>query len=335
MKQISITPENAGQRLDKLLMRLMQKAPKSFLYKMLRKKNITLNGKKAQGNELLRPGDVIKIFFSDETYEKFGGIAADAHTEERPKAAGLVPVLVPGTKPPEVLYQDQHIVLFNKPAGLLSQKAKKEDISLVEYLRAFLLSSGMTEEDMQMVHPALCSRLDRNTSGLVAAGISLAGLQTLNDLIRTRRLLKLYRCIVCGTIEEDGILRGYLHKDTRANQVTVTEKAPEGAQRSLRRIETHYHVLAHANDLTLLEVHLITGRSHQIRAHLSSVGHPVLGDPKYGDPAANRIWRAHGVCRQMLHAYQIRFPAVSGELSYLTGRTFTAPVPALFGRLMN
>ncbi|MCC8067169.1 MAG: RluA family pseudouridine synthase [Clostridiales bacterium] len=366
MKQITITAAEAGQRLDKLLARYMRNAPKSFLYKMLRKKNITLNGKKAQGNELLQPGDLVKLFFSDETYEKFGGVSlSDAKSTapllkagtpfspqsgvaglpqpggpgtvvsgpEAQNPAGFVPELVPGVHPPSVLYKDDHILLFHKPAGILSQKAMPQDVSLVEYLNAYLLASGcMTREQMQMVRPSICNRLDRNTSGIVVSGISLAGLQTMNRLLKERSIRKYYRCIVCGRMRGEGILRGYLKKDGHTNTVTVSDIPSSGR----RKIETGYRVLSETRDLTLLEVHLITGRSHQIRAHLAFIGHPLLGDRKYGDPGINRAYRdSYGLNCQLLHAYRLEFPQVDGALSYLSGKIFRDPVPELFGTIMN
>lgn len=329
---------------------------------MLRKKNITLNGKKAEGRELLKSGDKVILFLSDETWKKFGGPdalpdAAHPVRETLPPAIQeplgrtentsvgtssgcdtardtirTVPALVPGVCPPAILYQDEHILLLNKPAGILSQKAAVGDVSLVEYLNAYLLESAcMTPEEMQLVHPAVCNRLDRNTSGLVVAGISLAGLQTMNRLLADRSVRKFYRCIVCGRMSGEGCLRGYLKKDERTNTVTVYTAPTEGA----KEIRTGYRVIASKDDLSLLEVHLITGRSHQIRAHLASTGHPILGDPKYGDPVRNRQYlRSCGVKGQLLHAYRLEFPDIEGLLSYLSGQTFCAPVPEIFERLI-
>ncbi len=324
MQEITITRQDAGGRLDRLLERLMAKAPKSFFYKMLRKKNITLNGKKAQGNERLQSGDVVRIFFSDETYRKFGGVILKEHEN---KSASLIPM-------PDILYQDENIVLLNKPAGILSQKAKPGDLSLVDELNEYLLESGiLSEQKMQTIHPALCSRLDRNTSGIVSAGISLCGLQEMNRIIRLRSLGKYYRCIVLGDVEKDALISGYLLKDEKTNKVRVSENFPGG---NAKKIRTSYRVITHAKNLTLLEVHLITGRSHQIRAHLSSIGHPLLGDPKYGDPTINeKAKREFNVHYQMLHAYRIVFPKIDGALSYLSGREFVAPMPPQFDRLMR
>ncbi len=395
MIQIMVTKNEAGQRLDKLLARYMRSAPKSFFYKMLRKKNITLNGKKAAGNEIVEDGDSLKLFLSDETYEKFGGIpfermsgrfpalplSADENNGLLPQSGrvsseydintdtktgsetgsksdpeigpscdaaenrqcqahpGRVPILVPGVQPPDILYQDSHVLLFNKPAGMLSQKASPEDVSLVEYLNAYLSSSGcMSSEQMQLVRPAICNRLDRNTSGIVAAGISLAGLQTMSRLLKERSIRKYYRCIVCGEMHGGGRLYGYLKKDARTNTVHVVNGSPHGEWNSVEEggkpIETSYQVLASADGLSLLEVHLITGRSHQIRAHLASIGHPILGDPKYGDLTKNREYRRlYGVTGQLLHAYRLEFPDIDGELSYLSEKKICAPLPEAFSRL--
>ena len=159
MKELEVKAQESGQRFDKYLSRYLKEAPKSFLYKMLRKKNITLNGKKASGNEKLEVNDKVQLFFSDETLEKFMG-------EEKEVKKGSL----------EILYEDENVIFINKPAGMLSQKAKKEDVSLNEYLAGYLLDSGaMTKEDFRTFHPAVCNRLDRNTSGIVAAGKTMAG----------------------------------------------------------------------------------------------------------------------------------------------------------------
>ncbi len=337
MKQITITEKEAGSRLDRQLSRILRNAPKSFLYKMLRKKNITLNGKRAQGNELLREGDQIDLYFSEETFHKFGGTDLNLYNPKAAEEIGTdtVPELEAGVKPPKILYRDENIILFDKPAGMLSQKSKPSDISLVEYLNAYLISAGIrTKEEVQAIKPAFCNRLDRNTSGITAAGISLIGLQTLNRLVRERNIEKYYRCIVYGTVKEDGSLDGFLKKDTRTNTVVVSGTA--GGDPDAKRIQTAYQVLASSNGISLLEVHLITGRSHQIRAQLSSIGFPVLGDPKYGNAAINMDYRvSKGITRQLLHAYRLEFPVVNGQLSYLSGRTFIAPMPEIFQEVLK
>lgn len=340
MKEITVSENEAGQRLDKLLAKFLREAPKSFLYKMMRKKNITLNGKKVQGNEMLQPGDEIRLFFSDETIEKFQGRKVEmptVHIGDEIKAAASGH---PGGKKQgknlgthlDIVYEDDHIVLVNKPAGMLSQKAQARDVSLVEYLLAYLLQSGsITEEQLLSFRPAVCNRLDRNTSGLVIAGKSLAGLQTMSKMIADRSVKKYYRCIVAGNLSGIRHLQGYLRKDPAANKVTIQNEADGDA----KWIETEYRAVKSCGGLTLLEVHLITGRSHQIRAHLASIGHPIIGDTKYGSPALNRRYqKSHGVSCQLLHAFRLEMPQeIEGKLAYLSGRVFEAPMPEIYKRL--
>ena len=308
MKEFQIRDNEAGQRFDKYLSKLLRNAPKSFFYKMLRKKNITLNGKKATGNEKLEAGDQVKLFLSDETFDKFS---------QQDKAARAVTTL-------DVLYEDADVLLINKPAGMLSQKAEKGDISMVEHLISHLLDTGeVTEEMLKTFRPSLCNRLDRNTSGMVCAGKSLAGLQFLSEIFHDRTLHKYYLCLVKGKIEKKSHIKGWLHKDQKTNKVTVSrEKIPDSLA-----IETGYRPLGNNGRVTLLEVELLTGRTHQIRAHLSSIEHPLLGDGKYGDREFNRQYTGEGVKYQLLHAYKLVIPQ--------TGQTFTAPVPELFYHIIT
>lgn len=318
MKLITVSANEAGQRMDKLLGKFLKEAPKSFLYKMMRKKNITLNGKKVQGNEILREGDEIKLFFSEETLKKFQG--ETPAVQEIPK------------KKLDIVYEDANILLINKPAGMLSQKAAPQDVSLVEYLTAYLLENGsITQEELMSFHPAVCNRLDRNTSGLVIAGKSLVGLQTMSSLLKERSVRKYYRCVVKGVMKGSRHLKGYLVKDERTNTVRIEKTLSKDA----KPIETEYRALAESDSLTLLEVHLITGRSHQIRAHLASIGHPIVGDMKYGDESMNgKYRRSHKITCQMLHAYRLEMPQTEGKLSYLSGRAFCAPMPDIYGKLV-
>lgn len=325
MREIEITAREAGQRLDKLLARYLQNAGKGFLYKMLRKKNITLNGKKADGSEKLRERDVVRLYLSEETLEKFTG-QPDGKLPGKEAAAGKHTAFRPENF--DILYEDAHVLLVNKPSGMLSQKAKPSDVSLVEYLTAYLLASGsMTEADLQVFHPAVCNRLDRNTSGLVAAGKTVAGLQGLNLLFHDRTVHKYYRCLVKGEVREASRIRGYLYKDETRNQVRVYQEPV----RNSRPIETEYTPVAYGDGCTLLEVTLITGRSHQIRAHLASIGHPLAGDPKYGDPGWNAWLRQGcGLRCQLLHAYRLELPQMSGTLAHLSGKVFVARPPEQF-----
>ncbi len=325
MREIIVSAGEAGQRLDRLLARYLREAPKGFLYKMLRKKNITLNGKKASGKELVASGDCVKMFLAEATIDKFRGDSRKLPSAARHSGDGSPPF--------SVVYEDEHILLVDKPAGMLTQKAALGDISLNEYILGYLLEQeSIREEELAVFCPSVCNRLDRNTSGLVIAAKTLNGAQTVSRLLKLHSVQKYYRCIVKGHMEGSARLTGYLSKNERTNRVFVSEDARSGAERP---IETEYRTLASSGDLTLLEVHLITGRSHQIRAHLASVGHPIIGDAKYGDAALNRKYRnSHGVNAQLLHAFRLEFPAdMEGPLAYLSGRVFCAGMPPVYGEL--
>lgn len=318
MKEFIINENEAGQRFDKYLGKLLREAPKSFFYKMLRKKNITLNGGRATGNEKLSTGDHVKLFLSDETFGKFAGVqetVARAHQKL------------------DIVYEDDNILLINKPVGMLSQPADDKEPSLVEYLTGYLLESrAVTEASLHTFRPSVCNRLDRNTSGLVAAGKSLAGLQELSSLFHDRSFHKFYRCLVNGVIKNEKYIKGYLHKDEKCNKVTVQETETSGAL----PIETRYRPLGGNGTVTLLEVELITGRTHQIRAHLAGTGHPLIGDYKYGRRTLNDEYcRKYGLKSQLLHAYRLEIPEIEGRLSYLSGKEFTAPLPYLFQKILK
>ena len=292
MKEIVINENEAGQRLDKFLGKLLKEAPASFYYKMLRKKNIVLNGKKATGTEKLTAGDSIKLFLSDETFEKFAG------KRQTNDLAASVPNIAL-----EIVYEDHDVLAINKPAGMLSQKAKKEDISANEYILQYLLESGtITRESLHTFKPSVCNRLDRNTSGILVAGKTLNGLQQMSKAFRERSMEKYYLAIVAGHISKPRRIEGFLKKDGVNNQVTILSEPSNDA----KPIITEYRPLKLIGQVTLLEVHLITGRSHQIRAHLASIGHPVIGDTKYGNPRLNREFLKNaGVTHQLLHAYRL------------------------------
>lgn len=319
MYQKEITDREAGQRLDKYLHRLLPEAGSSFLYKMLRKKNITLNGKKADGSEKITAGDMVTVFFAAETLARFMGESEPertAYDEAYEKLTGIT-----------ILYEDGHILLADKPAGILSQKADKTDLSLNEWLIGHLLhSKAITQEDLKAFKPSVCNRLDRNTSGIVLCARSLAGAQMLGELLHDRTLHKYYQLYVKGAVTESRLIEGYLQKDEKRNKVSI---AAAGAPDSY--IKTKYKPLRIERDKTLLEVELLTGRSHQIRAHLASIGHPLLGDYKYGDREWNDGYRKRFQVRaQLLHACKVVFPALPSPFEAISGRTFYAKIPEIF-----
>lgn len=331
MREIKIEENEAGQRLDKFLAKYMKKAPRSFFYKMMRKKNIVLNGRKALGNEKLSRGDVVRLFLSDETIDSFSdgpSPARDLTAAASGKEDGF------RLSDRNIVYEDDHILLINKPAGILSQRADSSELSMTEYVIRYLLETGqLSEEELRTFRPSVCNRLDRNTSGLIAAGKSLAGLQELSRLFKDRSLKKYYLCLVSGHVEESLRIRGWLRKDSRTNKVAVyrEKSGPEDLF-----IETEYRPVSLCREATLLEVHLVTGRTHQIRAHLAGTGHPIIGDYKYGDRRVNdRFKKAYGLKSQLLHAHRMVFPELTGPLSHLSGKAFEAPLPEPFSRILK
>lgn len=323
MRQIKITEKEAGQRLDKLLSKYLEKAPKSFIYKMLRKKNITLNGKRAVGNEKANHGDEIKLFLSDETIENFSGDKfSDSKIFKTPASFKIEE---------KIIYEDEHLLLINKPAGVLSQKAKPDDISLNEYILSYLYQTGaVTDDSLKVCKPSVCNRLDRNTSGIVIAGKSISGLQTMSEILNKRTIHKYYRCFVHGQITKKQQINGYLKKNESKNIVEISQKPLKDA----KEIRTEYIPVKVLKDRTLLEVKLITGRSHQIRAHLASAGHPLIGDYKYGNSTWNAPYKTkYGIESQLLHSFRLEMPNLDGTFSYLSEKVFIADEPPVFAEL--
>lgn len=309
MREVTIGAKESGQRFSKFLEKYFKEAQTSFLYKMLRKKNIKLNDKKATGSEMLQTGDKVTVYFSDETFEKFRG--------ETKKV--IYPVI-----DLDIVYEDEDVLIVNKPAGMLSQKAKPQDVTLVEYILGYLQKKG--EWSLKdSLKPGICNRLDRNTSGLVIAGKSLRGLQKMSELLKDRTMDKYYLTIVEGVMKEHSVVRGYLKKDEQTNRVQIFSE--DGEDRVW--IETGYEPLRTNGTVTLLKVKLVTGKTHQIRGHLASLGHPLLGDVKYG--AAKRADMKH----YFLHAKTLCFPENMGELKNLSGRVVTAKEPDYFAKMIN
>lgn len=318
MKSLIIQKNQSGGRLDKFLFKYLDRANAGFIYKMLRKKNITLNGKKADGSEKLNPGDEIKIFFSDDTFEKFcsEGQNSDVSSSGWPSV------------PLDIVYEDENVLFINKPAGMLSQKARDTDISLNEYAISYLLSSGkISEQELHTFKPSVCNRLDRNTTGLITVGASMEGARALSLGFKERTFDKFYLCIVSGKLDQSASISGFLAKDSKRNKACITRTKTEESS----YIETYYEPLCASDDFTVLKVKLVTGKTHQIRAHLSSIGHPVIGDSKYGDSSVNdRYRRKYGVKGQLLHSWQLRFPRMEGNLKNLSGKTFQAEIPKVY-----
>lgn len=308
MTEEVIQSNEANQRLDKYLKKRLPNATTGFLYKMLRKKNIVLNGARAEGSEKVKEGDRVSLFFSEETLRALSA-------SSKPEAW----MTDPRYREPAVLHETEDLLFLNKPAGLLSQKAKEADFSANEQLLRYLYEKQLvTQDSLKTFRPAVCNRLDRNTSGILIGGKTLAGLQEAARLLKEKELEKIYHALVHGDFPEEMHTEAYLTKDPRTNQVRISREKTEGA----KEIRTDYLPLEHGKDWTLLSVRLLTGKPHQIRAHLQSMGFPVIGDPKYGNAAMGRDLHLKRIpSRQMLHARECTLP---------DGTKVTAPYPEDF-----
>lgn len=421
MREINVSTNEAGQRLDKLLRKYLKNATTSFIYKMLRKKNIVLNDKKAEGKEILNLGDSVKMYFSEETFatmtgrtgQYFGsaeknrearadataqctstssdytastgkrsaqthrsGSSADTNSAQMRRGASSGNTSerrekrafdVEGFRK-HIVYEDENLLVLNKPSGWLSQSDASGLPSVNERCLQYLMATGaLTEAQLQTFRPGIANRLDRNTSGLILFGKTLPTLQALATLLRDRTMEKYYLAIVYGDIDHAQRIDGYLAKDERTNRVEIRPQPfPDAVEihtaykplkrsadasgtainavkdfphvvRDTKRCGTGTHTdvketMRHRAEYTVLKVHLITGKTHQIRAHLRAIGHPIIGDPKYGRKDANAYYRTHGgVQSQLLHAWELHFPEkLDGPLQKLAGQTITAAPPKDF-----
>lgn len=316
MKELIIKKNEAGQRFDKYLVKYLNKAGSGFIYKMLRKKNIVLNDKKATGNEKLVIGDNVKLYLADETIDKF----VEKVTYKNNTSSNAQTKL-------SVIYEDDNILLVDKPYNVLSQKSKPSDISINEMAIDYLLKEGsITADELNTFKPSVCNRLDRNTTGLIAIGKSLLGSQYLSFVFKARSISKYYLALVLGVVNKSEEIEGYLYKDEVTNKVTIKNTNIDNKG---EYIKTAYKPIKTINNMTLLEVKLITGKTHQIRAHLATINHPIIGDMKYGDKSANQMALSkYNVRYQLLHSYRLEFPKnIEGTMKYLEYKKFIAPLP--------
>lgn len=339
MQEIIINEANAGQRLNKFLGKYFDDAPQSFVYKMLRKKNIKVNKGKATGNEVLQVGDTVQVFMTDETIANFRKDKKvpvfQVKVEKLPNKKSDNPL-----KDVPILYEDEDIIILNKPAGMLSQKATPSDYSLNERIVDYYHGKEYADT---LFTPSVCNRLDRNTSGIILAGMSLRGSQMLSRILKDRTLDKYYLTIVSGRVNQASTVKGFLTKKASHNQVVVYETLEQAHDNGVDKpafIETRYEPIGHGRfqniDFTLLKVKLITGKTHQIRAHLRSVGHPIIGDGKYGLKSVNAVTKKEfGLKHQLLHAYEITFPKELEAMGNVAGAQIHADLPDEFLNVLN
>ncbi len=308
MRELKIGKNDAGQRLDKFITKTLD-LPTSLLYKSIRLKKIKVNRKRAENNTVLLEGDTVQCFLAEEFFEK----KVTKHSFE-----SITPHL-------DIIYEDENVLLLNKRPGVsVHEDEDGSTNTLITHVQAYLYSKGEYDPDSeQSFSPALCNRIDRNTGGIVIAAKNAEALRVMNAKIKARQIDKFYLAAVHGIPKErEKTLHGYLLKDDKNNIVRVWDKNPP---RGAKEIITKYKVIATAGTSALLEVELLTGRTHQIRAHMAYVGHPLVGDGKYG---VNREDRHRGYKYQALYSYKLRFSFDRQEqtvLDYLDGREFTIP----------
>lgn len=307
MKSFIINGNDSGQRLDKFLSKAAPALPSSMMYKAIRQKNIKINRKRAEISTRLCEGDVVELYLRDEFFPE----------------AGACNSFLLARRELDILYEDSNLLLLNKPVGLV---VHEDDDGTVDTLinRVLLYLHGKGEFDPVSENsftPALCNRIDRNTSGIVICAKNAAALRVLNDKIKERELEKRYRCLVFGTPSPaHKLCKAYLAKDSERNQVTVTDSPMPEA----RTIATEYTVLESRGGFSMLEVVLHTGRTHQIRAHMAHLGCPLVGDSKYGNSRDNRglPYRFQALCA---HYLRFTFATPAEPLDYLRGRVFELP----------
>ena len=305
MKEFTVKTNDAGQRLDRFVGKAVPLLPESLLQKYIRLKRIKLNGKGAKRDTRLQPGDVLQLYINDEFFEK-----------PREDNAWLKV----GTPKLHIVYEDENILLADKKPGVLCHSAGVWDYNtLIANIQAYLAQKGeWRPREENSFAPALCNRIDRNTGGIVIAAKNAEALRILNEKIKDREIEKYYLCAVQGKPRPpEGRLENYLFKDAQRNQVYVKNKPEPGAKTAV----TEYRLLCSKGALSLVECHLLTGRTHQIRAQMANAGWPLLGDGKYGSERFNKDYREKG---QALYSYRLvfTFPTDAGILNYLRGREF-------------
>lgn len=309
MRSYTINKNDSGQRADKFIMKAVPLLPQTLMYKYFRTKRIKLNRKKCDISTRLNEGDILELYINDE----FFGENKQPSEYDFLSAPSAV----------DIVYEDENILLLDKKNGLVVHEDDNGGSdTLINRVKHYLYDKGeyLPDEENSFA-PSLCNRLDRNTAGIVIAAKNAESLRILNEKIRSREIDKRYLCVCVGRPPKDeDTLTAYLFKDSKTNTVTVSgKKSPEN-----RTIVTKYKVLRTNGELSLLEIELLTGRTHQIRAHMAYIGCPLLGDGKYGN---NRINREYGIKTQALCSYKLKFTfeTNAGLLNYLNGREFTVP----------
>lgn len=344
-------------RVDKYILRLLPGLKPGLMHKQFRNKNILLNGHKISGNETVKEGDELKFFFSDDTFEAFSKGISDATTGSDPSdkyiKQGEHAVKMYKSDPDrvKVIYENAHMIILDKPSDMLSQKSDDGDLSLNEWLIGYLIQSGFLKpEDMMHFKPSVLNRLDRNTSGIVLGSKSLLGAGVISKALKERTLNKYYRTIVSGKyVDKDEIYIAYLSKNESTNTVNILTNSV--SDDSFSSIPDNYSIIrtgisfvksvnnSELGDISMLDIELITGKSHQIRAHLAALGYPILGDTKYGDSRINKKFKtlltSPDHVSQFLHAYKVVFNDDTVRELELDKDTYICPLPESWDGLFS
>lgn len=314
MFEIKMTENESGQRVDRFLRKYLKEYTLGDIYKLFRKNQVKLNGKKVKENQMLSEGDLLQLYI------------------EKPESeAGQ---RLPFSKPAKslnIIFEDKNIIVANKPAGLLTHPDKPGDADTLIDRALYHINKKSRAGESETFSPAVCNRLDRNTGGIVIVAKNYTTLKAVNHTIRERGIQKLYICIVAGKMEKSGEIKAFLKKDEESN-ISSIQDTDKGDGKAIHTIFRTLGVSDKIKELgmqfSLLEVELVTGRSHQIRAHFAALGHPLAGDVKYGDKHINEYFRKHyGLKYQFLYAYKVVFKEVHKDLSYLKGKSFACGLP--------
>ena len=305
MREFIINKNDAGQRLDKYITKSFPLLPQSLMYKYIRSKRIKINNKKSEISYRLKENDVVSLYINDEFFEPV-----------KPKYDFLS-----AGKSIKIVYEDENVILIDKPAGILSHpdEGNYTDTAITRVKR-YLYEKGEYDPENEMSFaPALVNRIDRNTCGIIIGAKNAESLRILNEKLKNREIHKYYLCIAIGKLKnKEGIIKGYLEKNEKQNRVYISDKSTD----KTKAIATKYNVLDYKNGLSLVEVELLTGRTHQIRASFSHLGNPLLGDGKYGTNAQNK--KFGGYKKQFLYSYKLTFDfeTDAGILDYLNGKSY-------------
>lgn len=317
MREFKINKNDSGQRIDKFLHKAVPKLPSSLIYKYIRLKRIKLNGKRCHNNDFLEENDVISLYINDEFFE-------NEKIREKNFFDKIMAV-------PDIVYEDDNIIIVYKPVGIaVHSGSENEKENLVDVIKAYMYRKGEYDpEEEKSFSPAVCNRLDKNTTGLVIAAKNAAALREINRNIREHRIHKKYFCLCTGKFSDNHSIETAYHKKNQHNLVSIRKDKEEG----YKKIITEYSVVKEDKGILLVEVNLITGRTHQIRAHLAFLGAPVLGDGKYGNVSLNK---RYGVFYQQLCAYALEFDTEENSMfGYLKGRIFKSPKTGFNAKLQS